>query len=86
MVLNVLATALKYLFRKSATIKYPDEVRVLPERTRGRHILVSDKCTGCSMCAMVCPAKAIVMKEAPEGMPLPKTNVKKRIPYIDYSR
>lgn len=86
MVIKQFLTTIKYIFKRSPTIKYPYELRIIPERTRGRHWLVSDKCTGCSLCAMVCPAKAITMVSAPENMPLHKANAKRRIPHIDYSR
>lgn len=58
---------LKYGFKKPVTVKYPEEKRKLPVRSRGRHYLTKwddglDRCVGCEMCAIVCPAQAIYVK------------------------
>lgn len=60
---------LKYAFKKHQTIRYPEEKRVLPKRSRGRHYLTKwedgkERCIGCELCAIVCPAQAIYVKAA----------------------
>ena len=59
----------KYLFRKPVTIRYPEEKRKLPARSRGRHYLTKwedglERCVGCELCAIVCPSQAIYVKPA----------------------
>ena len=54
----------KHLFRKPDTVRYPEEKRKLPERSRGRHYLTKwedgkERCVGCELCAIVCPSQAI---------------------------
>jgi NADH-quinone oxidoreductase subunit I len=67
---------LKYGFKRPITIKYPEEKRTLPSRSRGRHYLTKwedglERCVGCELCAIVCPSQAIYVKPAentPEDM------------------
>lgn len=64
---------LKYAFKRPTTIQYPEEKRKLPERSRGRHYLTKwadgkERCVGCELCAIVCPAQAIYVKPA-ENIP-----------------
>lgn len=74
----------KYLFRRPYTRQVPDkEPPFKTERTRGRHILYIEKCVGCSMCQIVCPADAIDMVKL-EGEW--KQNRKKIFPAIDIHR
>lgn len=59
----------KYSFRKPVTIRYPEEKPQLPPRSRGRHYLTKwedglERCVGCELCAIVCPAQAIYVKAA----------------------
>lgn len=68
-VFNGLFIVLKYAFKKPVTLRYPEEKRVLPERSRGRHHLTLwddglERCVGCELCAIVCPAQAIYVKPA----------------------
>lgn len=60
---------LKYLFKKPVTIRYPEQKRKLPPRSRGRHYLTKwedglERCVGCELCAIVCPSQAIYVKPA----------------------
>lgn len=60
---------LKYAFKRPVTLKYPEEKRKLPVRSRGRHYLTKwedglERCVGCELCAIVCPAQAIYVKPA----------------------
>jgi formate hydrogenlyase subunit 6/NADH:ubiquinone oxidoreductase subunit I len=47
------------LFRKPVTERYPLVRRKAPDRLRGQLIWDPEKCTGCELCVMDCPAGAI---------------------------
>lgn len=58
-----------HLFKKAATVNYPDEKRPIAAVWRGQHVLKRDengaeRCTACGMCAVACPAEAITMESA----------------------
>lgn len=68
-----LLIVLKYAFKRPITEQYPEEKRVLPTRSRGRHFLTKwadglERCVGCELCQIVCPPQAIYVKPA-ENLP-----------------
>lgn len=67
--LSGLFIVFKHMFKRSVTVRYPEEERKLPIRSRGRHYLTKwedgkERCVGCELCAIVCPAQAIYVKPA----------------------
>lgn len=73
-VLRGLLITMKYAFKRPLTLRYPEEKRKLPFRSRGRHYLTKwedgkERCVGCELCAIVCPSQAIYVKPA-ENDPL----------------
>jgi NADH-quinone oxidoreductase subunit I len=66
---NGMTITFKHLFKKSATIKYPEVKREIAGVYRGQHVLKRDeagaeRCTACGLCAVACPAEAITMEAA----------------------
>src|ERR1700741_3068616 len=64
---------LSHLFKKKATIQYPEQKRTFAKVFRGLQVLNRDeegreRCTACGLCAVACPAEAITM-EAAERLP-----------------
>ena len=64
-----MAITLSHLFKKRATVKYPEEQRPRAPIYRGQHVLKRDdngaeRCTACGLCAVSCPAEAITMESA----------------------
>jgi len=64
-----MAITFKHIFKRKATIKYPEQKRAFSPVFRGLHILNRDeegreRCTACGLCAVACPAEAITMEGA----------------------
>ena len=60
---------IKHLFKKKATLRYPEVTREFAPVYRGMHVLKRDEegrenCTACGLCAVSCPAEAITMDAA----------------------
>jgi NADH-quinone oxidoreductase subunit I len=58
-----------HIFKKKATVQYPEETRSFSPVFRGLHVLNRDaegreNCTACGLCAVACPAEAITMEAA----------------------
>lgn len=64
-----MAITFGHIFKKKATISYPEQKREFSPVFRGLHVLNRDeegreKCTACGLCAVACPAEAITMEAA----------------------
>lgn len=68
-ILSGMFITFKHIFRKKATINYPEQTRPFSKVFRGLHVLNRDeegreRCTACGLCAVACPAEAITMEAA----------------------
>lgn len=68
-VFNGMWITLRHIFRRKATVRYPEVKREFSEIYRGKHVLKRDdegreRCTACGLCAVACPAEAITMVAA----------------------
>lgn len=66
-ILKGMAITISHLFKKGATIKYPEVEKPRSQVYRGQHVLKRDengaeRCTACGLCAVACPAEAITME------------------------
>lgn len=64
-----LKVTLGHIFKKTVTIRYPEEQRPFSPVFRGLHVLNRDEegrenCTACGLCAVACPSEAITMEAA----------------------
>src|SRR3954465_3515697 len=68
-IIKGMVITLRHLFKKKATIQYPEQKREFSRVWRGLHVLNRDeegreRCTACGLCAVACPAEAITMEAA----------------------
>ena len=64
-----LSITFRHMFKKPATLKYPEQKKEFAPVYRGWHVLKRDeagaeRCTACGLCAVACPAEAITMVAA----------------------
>lgn len=64
--------AMRYFFRRKATLNYPFEKGPLSPRFRGEHALRryangEERCIACKLCEAVCPALAITIEAEPRA-------------------
>jgi NADH-quinone oxidoreductase subunit I len=72
-ILKGMLITFSHIFKKKATINYPEQTRTFSPVFRGLQVLNRDeegreRCTACGLCAVACPAEAITMEGA-ERMP-----------------
>ncbi|MFN8698503.1 MAG: NuoI/complex I 23 kDa subunit family protein [Flavobacteriales bacterium] len=68
-ILKGMLITLTHIFKRTPTIKYPEQKRDIAPVYRGQHVLKRDesgaeRCTACGLCAVACPAEAITMEAA----------------------
>ena len=70
-IIKGLKTTLMHILRfNPVTVQYPEEVKELPPRYRGLHILPADdkgeiRCVACKLCEVACPTQAISIVAEP---------------------
>ena len=85
MVFGAMYEGIKHIFKRTFTLKYPYQKVLLPKGFRGRHILYMEKCTGCGICAWICPERCISFVQAADGKDHPQ-NPENRFPQYWYAR
>jgi len=85
MMLGEMYEGIKHIFKRTFTMKYPYQKVLLPKGFRGRHLLYMDKCTGCGICAWICPERCISMVPVTDDRAYPQ-NPEKRFPQYWYAR
>ena len=85
MVFGAMYEGIKHMFKRTFTLKYPYQKVLLPKGFRGRHQLYMEKCTGCGICAWICPERCISMVPVTDQKEYPQ-NPEKRFPQYWYAR
>ena len=57
----VIPEMFRQMLEKPSTQAYPYKQVKLPERFRGKLDIDPERCTGCAVCSLVCPASVITM-------------------------
>ncbi len=83
--LKLLREVISNIFSRPATIQYPREPAAVSSEYRGLHYPDLNKCIGCSLCMVDCPANAIKMVKLPSDYKNPK-NPKGIYPVVDYGK
>ncbi|MGC9181633.1 4Fe-4S binding protein [Thermogladius sp.] len=83
---RLLPAVVRSLLGRPSTVQYPYVKTEVEAAYRGRHYADLKKCTGCSLCAIECPADAIAMTQIPAHLEAPKSNPRRVYPKIDYGR
>jgi formate hydrogenlyase subunit 6/NADH:ubiquinone oxidoreductase subunit I len=84
-VLGAMYEGVKHIFKRTFTIKYPYQKVLLPKGFRGRHLLYMEKCTGCGICAWICPERCITLVAVTNNTEYTQ-NPEKRFPQYWYAR
>ena len=85
MVFAAMYEGIKHIFKRTFTMKYPYQKVLLPKGFRGRHRLYLEKCTGCGICAWICPERCISFVPLTTGKQYPQ-NPENRFPQYWYAR
>jgi len=85
MFLGEMYEGIKHIFKRTFTMKYPYQKPLLPKGFRGRHVLYMEKCTGCGICAWICPERCISFVPPADGKEHPQ-NPENRFPQYWYAR
>lgn len=83
---KLIELTLKNIASKPATVQYPRVKTAVEADSRGLQYADLTKCTGCSLCALECPADAITMTPIPQGYEVPKINPRRVYPLINYGK
>lgn len=63
--IDAIGVALRRMAKPPMTLMFPDYEEAWPEGYRGFVLYDYDTCIGCSLCAQICPARAIKMYRVP---------------------
>jgi NADH-quinone oxidoreductase subunit I len=66
-IIKGMSKTFSYMFKKRATLAYPNEKGPVSARFRGQHALRryssgEERCIACKLCEAVCPAQAIIIE------------------------
>ena len=59
--LRAYTTGIRHLAHRPYTLKFPEQRYAVEKGYRGRHLLHLERCTGCGICAWICPEKCITI-------------------------